>query len=139
MAMQNEVAAYAACQKDERGLDKVVEDAKYRMKRYGGGCLLPLCLVFELVPFTHSLTAERSSPLFAVTPNLLVIPPQENSGRLKLDCHNLPLTRTPHRPTDRIPFPPQMSLYMALAPDEKITYAYPPPYPLRRQFLLTFV
>jgi len=61
MAMQNEVAAYAACQKDERGLDKAVEDAKYRMKRYG------------------------------VTPNLLVIPPQ-------------------------------MSLYMALAPDEKITY-----------------
>jgi len=42
MAMQNEVAAYAACQKDERGLDKVVEDAKYRMKRYGGGCLLPV-------------------------------------------------------------------------------------------------
>ena len=35
MAMQTEVAMYAACQKDERGLDKVVEDGKYRMKRYG--------------------------------------------------------------------------------------------------------
>jgi len=51
MAMQNEVSAYAACQKDERGLDKAVEDAKYRMKRYG------------------------------VTPNLLVIPPQERIQR----------------------------------------------------------
>jgi len=61
MAMQTEVAMYAACQKDERGLDKVVEDGKYRMKRYG------------------------------VTPNLMVIPPQ-------------------------------LSLYMALAPDEKISY-----------------
>ena len=46
MAMQSEVAAYAACQKDERGLDKAVEDAKYRMKRYGGESLLLPCLRF---------------------------------------------------------------------------------------------
>jgi len=60
-AMQHEVSMYAIAQRDERGLDRAVEEAKYRMKRYG------------------------------VTPNLLVIPPQ-------------------------------MSLYMALAPDEKLTY-----------------
>ena len=34
-AMQHEVSMYACVQKDERGLDKAVEDAKYRMKRYG--------------------------------------------------------------------------------------------------------
>jgi len=63
MAMQSEVAAYAACQKDERGLDKAVEDAKYRMKRYG------------------------------VTPNLLVIPPQERIQRIE------PIGRTPPHAT----------------------------------------
>jgi len=60
-AMKTEVSMYACVQKDDRGLDMAVEDAKYRMKRYG------------------------------VTPNLLIIPPQ-------------------------------LSLYMALAPDERITY-----------------
>jgi len=60
-AMQKEVSVYAIAQKDRMGLDKVVEDSKYAMKRYG------------------------------VSPNLLVIPPQ-------------------------------LSLYMALAPEEKLTY-----------------
>ena len=93
MAMQNEVSAYAACQKDERGLDKAVEDAKYRMKRYGGECLLLPYPRFLNSFHPHSLTTERSSHfcVCAVTPNLLVIPPQ-------------------------------MSLYMALAPDEKISF-----------------
>ena len=67
--MQNEVAAYAACQKDERGLDKVVEDAKYRMKRYGGGCFLPLCLAFELVPFTLVDGGTFESRVCSTTPN----------------------------------------------------------------------
>ena len=64
MAMQHEVSMYAIAQKEGNGLDKAVEDCKYRMKRYG------------------------------VTPNLLVIPPQ-------------------------------LSLYMALAPEEKLTCAKP--------------
>lgn len=60
-AMQHEITMYAVSQKEDKGLDKAVEECKYRMKRYG------------------------------VTPNLLVIPPQ-------------------------------LALYMSLAPDEKITY-----------------
>jgi hypothetical protein len=59
--MQQEISHYAIAQKDKNGLDKAVEDSKYRMKRYG------------------------------VTPNLLVIPPQ-------------------------------LSLYMALAPEERLTW-----------------
>jgi len=61
MAMQKEVSQYAAVQKEGNGLDKVVEDAKYYMRRYG------------------------------VSPNLLIIPPQ-------------------------------LALYMSLAPEEKISY-----------------
>ena len=34
-AMQQQIAYYCAVQRDERGLEKVVEDAKYRMSRYG--------------------------------------------------------------------------------------------------------
>jgi len=121
--MQNEVAAYAACQKDERGLDKVVEDAKYRMKRYGGGCFLPLCLAFELVPFTlvdggtfESRVCSHAQP-----------PGHPATGKFRSAQTRLPqpsLNMNPHRLNVRIPFPPQMSLYMALAPDEKISCAY---------------
>jgi hypothetical protein len=45
---------YAVAQKEDKGLDKAVEECKYRMKRYGGeslvsdlhgrlGCLFPSC------------------------------------------------------------------------------------------------
>jgi hypothetical protein len=60
--LSTEISMYAIAQKEGNGLDKAVEDCKYRMRRYG------------------------------VTPNLLVVPPQ-------------------------------LSLYMALAPDEKIKYS----------------
>ena len=53
-AMQHEISFYAAAQKEDKGLDKCVEEAKYRMKRY------------------------------AVTPNMLVIPPQEFARSLEL-------------------------------------------------------
>ena len=52
--MQHEISFYAAAQKEDKGLDKCVEEAKYRMKRYG------------------------------VTPNMLVIPPQERARSLEL-------------------------------------------------------
>jgi hypothetical protein len=61
MAMANEIATYAIAQKDQMGMDKAVEEAKYRMSRYGS------------------------------KPNMLILPPQ-------------------------------MLLYLALAPEEKLTY-----------------
>ena len=66
--MQAELNAYAIAQKEGLGMDKALEDAKYRMSRYG------------------------------VTPNLLVVPPQ-------------------------------LLLYMALAPEEKLTCALSPSKP----------
>lgn len=60
-AMANEINMYAIVQKDQMGLDKAIEEVKYRMSRY------------------------------SVTPNMLIIPPQ-------------------------------LSLYMALAPEAKLTY-----------------
>ena len=84
-----EISFYAAAQKEDKGLDKCVEEAKYRMKRYG------------------------------VTPNLLVIPPQERARSLE----PVPNTRPAlHRPTPPASAScPQLALYMSLAPDEKIT------------------
>jgi len=60
-AMQHEIAFYGIVQKEGLGMDKAIEDSKYRMKRYG------------------------------VEPDLLCVPPQ-------------------------------LLLYMALAPEEKILY-----------------
>ena len=57
---EHDIASYAATQKEGLGFDKVVEDAKYRMSRYG------------------------------VSPNMLVIPPQ-------------------------------LGLYLSLAPEEKVS------------------
>ena len=48
-----EISMYAVAQKEDKGLDKAVEECKYRMKRYG------------------------------VQPNMLVIPPQENACALE--------------------------------------------------------
>ena len=59
--MSLEINNYGIVQKDERGLDKVVEDAKYRMSRYN------------------------------VKPNMMIMPPQ-------------------------------LSLYMTMAPEAKITF-----------------
>ena len=53
-AMQQQIAYYCAVQRDERGLEKVVEDAKYRMSRYGvkvrpSGCQsCHLCQVLQV-------------------------------------------------------------------------------------------
>jgi len=60
-AMANEINMYGIVQKDQMGLDKAVEEVKYRMSRY------------------------------SVSPNMMIIPPQ-------------------------------LSLYMALAPEQKLTY-----------------
>ena len=73
MAMQTEVAMYAACQKDERGLDKVVEDGKYRMKVCVYEWVTLSCILLSHTFPKHS----RGSILFGlqrygVTPNLLV-------------------------------------------------------------------
>jgi hypothetical protein len=61
-AMRHEIMMYAVCQKEGLGMDKAVEEVKFRMSRYG------------------------------VRPNMMVIPPQ-------------------------------LALYMALAPEEKTLYA----------------
>jgi len=60
-AMAHEVNMFAIVQKDQMGLDKAVEEVKYRMSRY------------------------------SVTPNMIIIPPQ-------------------------------LALYMSLAPEQKLTY-----------------
>ena len=60
-AMAHEINMYATVQKDQQGLDKAVEDVKYRMSRY------------------------------SVTPNMMIVPPQ-------------------------------VGLYLSLAPEEKLTY-----------------
>ena len=54
MAMQHEVSMYAIAQKEGNGLDKAVEDCKYRMKRYGVTVLTIPCL--------------KSRPSFALRP-----------------------------------------------------------------------
>ena len=64
---------------------------------------------------------------YGVTPNLLVIPPQEkplgvsNPRTRVLTRSGSSLRRVP----ELVPSPshPQLALYMSLAPDEKITYA----------------
>jgi hypothetical protein len=61
-AMRHEIMLYAVCQKEGLGMDKAVEEVKFRMSRYG------------------------------VRPNMMVIPPQ-------------------------------LALYMALAPEEKTLYS----------------
>jgi len=66
MALAHEINMYGIVQKDQRGLEKAVEDVKYRMSRYN------------------------------VKPNMLIIPPQ-------------------------------LALYVSLAPEQKLTYAHAGP------------
>ena len=64
MAMAAEINMFAIAQKDQSGLDKAVEDTKYRMGRYG------------------------------VTPDMLIIPPQEPLWLFPLIPSPLPLTQS---------------------------------------------
>jgi hypothetical protein len=92
--MSHDIMMYSIVQKDGLGLDKAIEEVKYRMSRY------------------------------QVTPNMLVVPPQVKlrvpstiQSNRRDTCSDFATTTLTHHSVSRIS---QLLLYMATAPDEKI-------------------
>ena len=86
-AMNHEINMFACSQKEQNGLDKAVEECKYRMSRYG------------VTPNVRSHATTTPTPPISVAHTRACV------------CAQMLI------------IPPQLSLYMALAPESKLTCA----------------